>query len=169
MYQLRCTKKAQDALGLKSVDLSKPSDENVTLGNWYVNVFTQNRRKCLLVMEEKTLITFVLVGLRKEHINGICKIFKNGVVKFLQLEGFPAKTISAFESASEQVIFTKTASKTLLSSMNDLMSLYNHFIDSDGGIKNCDLTEITMRVNRRPQRTLHWKFSIDALHEALAV
>ena len=167
MYQLRCTKKAQDALGLKSADLSEPSGENFALGNWYVNFFTQNKRKCLFVMEETTLSSFVLVGLRKEHVKDIGKMFKNGVVKLLELECFPPENICAFENAPEQVIFTKTANKKLLGNMNDLMSLYERFIYNDGGINNCDLSAIIMKINRIPQKKLDWKYSIDALHEAL--
>ncbi|EOK5742736.1 hypothetical protein ACM6WG_004276, partial [Vibrio vulnificus] len=80
MYQLRCTKKVQDALGLKPADLTEVQDENFTIGNWYVNLFTADRRKCLVFMEEKTLMSFVLVGYRKEHAKDIGKIFKNGVL-----------------------------------------------------------------------------------------
>lgn len=50
MYQLRCTKKVQDALGLKPADLTEVQDENFTIGNWYVNLFTADRRKCLVFM-----------------------------------------------------------------------------------------------------------------------
>lgn len=167
MYQLRCTKKAQNALGLKAVDLSEPKYENFVLGNWYVNNFTDNRRKCLLFMEEKTLASFVLVGLRKEHIKDIGKIFKNGVVQLLELENFPLEVVFAFKNAPEHVVFTKTASKKLLGNMNDLMSLYRHFIYNEGGVTNCDLCAISMKLNRTPQRSLNWRFSIDAVHETL--
>lgn len=167
MYQLRCTKKAQDALGLKSADLSEPRDERFALGNWYVNPFTVSRRKCLLFMEENTLASFVLVGLRKEHIKDIGKIFKNGVVQFLELENFSVEVISAFENVPEHAVFTKTVSKKLLGNMNDLLSLYDHFIQSEGGLINCDLSAITMKLNRTPQRNLDWKYSIEVLHETI--
>ena len=167
MYQLRCTKKAQEALALKSADLSEPTDETFVLGNWYVNIFTVNSRKCLLFMEENTLASFVLVGLRKEHIKDIGQIFNKGVVQFLELEGFPAEVISAFENAPEKTAFTKTVSRKLLGNMNDLLSLYDHFIYDDGGLSNCDLNAISMRINRTPQRNLNWKYSIDAVREII--
>jgi len=51
--------------------------------------------------------------------------------------------------------------------MNDLLSLYQHFITSDGGLDYCDLNEIMMRLNRTPQRNLDWCFSVEALHKLL--
>ncbi|MGR5157847.1 DUF6933 domain-containing protein [Vibrio owensii] len=165
MYQLRCTKKAQDAFGLKPADLAEPRDENFTIGNWYVNLFTADRRKCLVFMEEKTLMSFVLVGYRKEHAKDIGKIFKNGVLQLLELEAFPVEIIEAYEKAPEEVLFTKTASKKLLGNMNDVLSGYEHFIYTDGGLDNCDFTNATLRINRTPQRTLEWTFPIKALNK----
>ena len=51
--------------------------------------------------------------------------------------------------------------------MNDLLSLYQHFISYDGGLEYCDLDQITMRANRTPQRNLEWSFSVEALHKRL--
>ncbi|HGS5022853.1 TPA: hypothetical protein ACMDP3_003471, partial [Vibrio cholerae] len=113
MYQLRCTKKVQDAFGLKPSDLAEAQDENLVIGNWYVNLFTVERRKCLVFMEEQTLMSFVLIGLRKEHIKDIGVIFKKGVLQLLELEGFPDDIIAAFERAPEKVLFTKTESRKL--------------------------------------------------------
>jgi len=51
--------------------------------------------------------------------------------------------------------------------MNDLLSLYDHFIYNDGGLSNCDLNAISMGINRTPQRNLNWKYSIDAVREII--
>lgn len=167
MYQLRCTKKVQDILGLKSSNLAEIRDENFALGNWYVNTFTVNRRKCLLFMEEKTLLSFVLVGLRKDHHKNMGQIFKNGVVQLLELEGVSPFVIKAFEKAPEHIEYTKTDSKKLLGNINDLLATYEYMILYDGGLNLCDLDDITMRINRTPQRNLDWKYSVDVLHEII--
>nr|WP_257977058.1 hypothetical protein [Vibrio parahaemolyticus] len=116
-------------------------------------------------MEEKTLMSFVLVGFRKEHAKDIGKIFKNGVLQLLELEGFPNEITEAYEQAPEDLLFTKTASKKLLGNMNDVQGGYEHYIYANGGVKLCDFTNATLRINRTPQRTLDWKYPIDALHE----
>jgi hypothetical protein len=167
MYQLRCTKKVQDLLNVKPSDLAEPTAENFALGCWYVNTFTQNRKKCLLFVEESTLMSFVLTGFRKEHIKNFPFIFKAGLLQLLRLEKIPTEIISSYESGTEDLIITKTLSKKTLGNMNDLLSLYQHFISYDGGLEYCDLDQITMRANRTPQRNLEWSFSVEALHKRL--
>ena len=157
MYQLRCTKKVQDLLGLKSSNLSEIKEEGFVLGNWYVNTFTSNRRKCLFFMEEKTLMSFVLVGIRKEHHKDIGKMFQEGVKYLLKSEGVSAEVLQAFDNAPEQIEFTKTDSRKLLGNMNDLLATFEHIIHYDGGLEVCDLNEITMKINRIPQRNIGWK------------
>ena len=46
--------------------------------------------------------------------------------------------------------------------MNDLISLYQRFINLDGGLNHCSTGEIIHRINRTPQRNLEWKDSISA-------
>ncbi|HDZ9134437.1 TPA: hypothetical protein RUZ93_003487 [Vibrio cholerae] len=167
MYQLRCTQKVQDAFGLKPSDLAEAQDENFVIGNWYVNLFTVERRKCLVFMEEQTLMSFVLIGLRKEHIKDIGVIFKKGVLQLLELEGFSDDIIAAFERAPEKVLFTKTGSRKLLGNMTDVLNGYEHYIYCDGGLQNCDLSDVTLRVDRTPQRNLGWDYPIDALNKLL--
>ncbi|OQQ02376.1 hypothetical protein BK412_13965 [Vibrio campbellii] len=53
MYQLRCTKKSQDLLGLRPQDLSDIESEHHILGNWYMHTFTQERRKLLGHVNDK--------------------------------------------------------------------------------------------------------------------
>jgi hypothetical protein len=52
---LKCTKKVQDYLKLKSDDLVEPVEREEGFGTWYVNQFQVDRRKCLIFMNEKTL------------------------------------------------------------------------------------------------------------------
>ena len=167
MFQLRCTKKTQELLNLGASDLSEATPENFALGCWYVNSFIQNRKKCLLFVEEATLMSFVLTGFRKEHIKNFPLIFKAGLIQLLRFENIDPEIISSYENGTNDVVFTKTASKKILGNMNDLLSLYQHFITSDGGLDYCDLNEITMRLNRTPQRNLDWCFSVEALHKLL--
>ena len=63
--------------------------------------------------------------------------------------------------------YTKTNSKKVLGNMNDLMSLYKHYIYSDGGLKYCDLTDIIHRINKTPQRNIGWGYSIELAKELL--
>jgi hypothetical protein len=58
MLQLRCTLKVQKQLGLSPHDLSEVKEPDSLLGNWYSNIFMVDRRKTLIFMNERTLLSF---------------------------------------------------------------------------------------------------------------
>ena len=167
MIQLRCTGKAQKQLGLKPSELSEIKKPDSTLGNWYVNITTIDRRKTFVFMNESTLLSFILYGVRKSNSFRIHEIFLKALNQLLLLEGFDYKIINKVNDEYLDLEYTKTHSPSLLGNMNDLIENYKHHIYSDGGLKYCDLTAIIHNVNRMPQRNIGWEFSINVARELL--
>ena len=167
MLQLRCTGKVQKGLGLKASQLSSIKKPDSTLGNWYVNLATIDRRKTLLFMNERTLLSFIIFGVKKASFKNIEIIFKNGLTQLLEIEELKSEVIEKVISEYSDLEYTKTDSKSLLGNMNDLMSLYKHFIYSDGGLKECSVGEIILQINRTPQRNIDWSNSITVTKEIL--
>lgn len=64
MIQLRCTKKVQDFVGIKKDNLCEIAEHESILGNWIANIFIQDRRKVICFMNERTLLSFVLIGVK---------------------------------------------------------------------------------------------------------
>ena len=169
MLQIRCTKKVLDAIGIKQKGLGSIKEADSLLGNWYANLFSADRRKIIIFMNEKTLLSFVIVGVRKDNIKKIIEMFCGGLEQILTLEGIDAAKIEEVLAEYEDVEFTKTESRSVLGNLNELVNLYKHHIYYNEGLKYCDLTDIIYRINRMPQRNIDWKYSIDALNELLAV
>ncbi|MDE1465398.1 DUF6933 domain-containing protein [Spartinivicinus poritis] len=165
MLQLKLTQKVQKELGLKPKDLNDIEDTNTKLGDWFVNIFYIDRRKSLIFMNEKTLFSFMLYGVKKDNIKKIELIFRNGLEQALAYESIEKDKINKILSDYSQTKLTKTDSKKMLGNMNDITSLYKHIIYSDGGLENCNLTEIMMQINRTPQRNIDWSYSIDRVKE----
>jgi len=167
MIQLRCTTKVQKQLRLKPKDLSEISQPQTTLGNWYVNITTIDRRKFFVFMNEKTLLSFIIFGITKANAKKIHSVFVNGLAHYLQIEGFDDQTIGRIINEYQQMEYTKTHSKQLLGNMNNLIQTYAHYIYCAGGLEYCDLTDIIQRINHMPQRNINWKYSIDLTKELL--
>ncbi len=167
MLQFRCTAKVQKELGLKPKDLDEISEANTMLGNWYVNISTIDRRKTFLFVNERTLLSFILYGIKKSNIADMHEMFLKALNQLLLMEGADYPIIDKLNNEYFNLKYTKTNSKQLLGNMNDLMSLYKHFIYSDGGLRYCDLTEIIHRINRTPQKNIDWGYSIDLAKELL--
>lgn len=163
--QLRLTGKLQKELGLKPKDLCEPQSSSVGLGSWTANIFTEDRRKALVFINEKTLYAFMLFGVRKDNIQNIKKVFVNGLTQLLTMDGFSEQQIKKLMAGYDQVQFTKTNSKQILGNLNDITQLYQFSIHQGGGFKYCDINEIIHKLNRMPQRNIGWGYAIDAVRE----
>jgi hypothetical protein len=92
--QIRCTQKLLKDLGIKNIQLADLEQQStILLGNWYANLFMMDRRKTLLFMNERTLLSFIIYGIRKNDIENFPVVSLNGIERVLALEGFPDNTI----------------------------------------------------------------------------
>src|SRR3989344_3895375 len=131
MLQLRCTLKVLREFGLKPDDVSRARDPDSLLGNWYVNQFTVDRKKTFLFMNERTLLSFIIFGVKKSNVQKMPEVFLRGLDQALTLEGYDASEIDRVFDGYQTIEFTKTDSRHILGNMNDLTSLYRHFILGD--------------------------------------
>ena len=169
MIQLRCTKNILDYLGIKKEQLCDFSDSETILGNWYLNMINIERRKTLIFMNEKTFLSFIILGMKKDKIDKIPDIFLGGLDQVLRYEGVEDRKISHVINQSRLIEVTKTYSRSLLGNLNDLIFLYKSMINANGGLQYCDITEIIKQINRTPQRNLNWGRSINSLKELLEI
>ena len=168
MLQLRCTKKILDQFNISRDTLSDPEPTEATLGNWYVNIATIDRRKTLVFMSERTLLSFLLFGARRRNSKGLGELFLHGLIQLLELEGFTEKQISSVIGRDGIISITKTDNQKALGNMNDLIRIYEHKIWYAHGFKHCDLWQIISSTNRMPQKNIGWSYSIDMAKELAA-
>lgn len=167
MIQIRCTKKVLDTLGINNSELCECKETKAILGNWYTNIFMLERKKTLIFMSEKTFLSFILSGVRKDNIKKLPDIFYKGLEQELKNEGVDQNKISAILNDLFHIELTKTFSRSVLGNLNDLVDMYKNMIFSYGGLNYCNLTNIIKKVNRTPQRKLDWRNSIERTFELL--
>ncbi len=150
MFVLHCTKKAQDRLKVKPVDVFP--DPTTRLGNWYCNEFTASRRKHLIFVNERTLlpIVFSVKGLKTS--GDILEVFKQRLFKAFLLLNLPDKKFMPELLEMDEVVFAKTASRSVVGSMNDIIaqakfSCDYHDIDVDSPAMFESLSQIPLKAN----------------------
>ncbi len=167
MLQLRCTAKARNLAGIRDKDLSEPVPDKTILGGWYLNVFQIGKRKALIFMNERTLLSFIIFGVRKDNLKNLPDKFRLGLAQFLEMIGINQTRIERIVSEYNNHCYTKTISKSVIGNMNDLVDLYQEFVWHDGGLENCDLDEIIIKINQTPQRNIDWNFSLNLAVELI--
>jgi len=118
-------------------------------------------------MNEDTLLSFVLFGIKKTNVRKTPELFLRGLDQLLTIEGFTLNQINRVFEDYDTYEFTKTISKSVIGNMNDLVDLYKYSVAYDGGLKHCDLGELILKINRTPQRNIGWSKSIEKTKELL--
>ena len=111
-----CTKKVLDFMGVASVE--ERGDVN-PLFSWTANLIIVNRRKTLVVMNDKTKISFVLYGVTTKSIPKMQNLIFDGIRAMMEseyisdeiIENFPGKTFKV----EECIPFNKKALKEVAS------------------------------------------------------
>ena len=83
-------------------------------------------------------------------------------------EGLAEVQVGYLLSEHEQVAITKTNSRSVLGSMNDMAIQIKSMIFVSGGPTDVNLSEVNRQLNRIPMSAIKYKFSIDELKRRLA-
>lgn len=124
MSQLRLTEKVRKEFSIQQSLLSEPKEYQSGLGAWTLNIFKVRNQKAVIFVNDNTLYSFIIFGLRKDNTADLSKIFLNGLFQLLDTDGFTKNEINFLTQGYEQIKFTKNTSKNVLGNVNDLVSLY---------------------------------------------
>lgn len=167
MHYLKCTKIVREFTGIIPEPIASTVSGSADLGSWYVNMFTVDRRKTLIFMNERTLMSFVVYGLKRSNCSDLRPAFLYGVEQLLQMEEVPDDRIVKIVDEYAGLRYARTDSRSALGSMNDLVEHYKYSIMGKGGFSHCDLYEVIHDANRIPQRKLDWRYSVEAMQEII--
>jgi Domain of unknown function (DUF6933) len=126
MLVFRGTKKMLDEMRLRKKDLDDPGEG--FMGSWFVNVFHLERRKAVLITNDRTLYSVLLWGLRRPDFDDLASRFIAGLVYNLKRDGFDHGLIASIGLVCHPVKWTTTNNRSVLGSMNDMIFLSKHLI-----------------------------------------
>jgi hypothetical protein len=141
---VRCTGKLLNLLGKQTVRLveAPPSRDD-----WYANLFWPDRRKCLPITHAGTLF---VADVRAADLGPFERRIIDLLTAALLDEGLPVDALGRLEPNDLQI--AKTASKSALGVMNQMVFEIGWAVDRAGGLWNVD-----DELNRHLRRGLHTK------------
>ncbi len=120
MYTLRATQKLRTRLKQPLVD---PAPEATTvLGDWYANVLLW-RPQAVLLVSERTLLPVVMP---LAPASSLAPRFNDALRVVLAAHGAPAEFIAAEIAEMSDVAYARTASRSILGVMNDMVLMAKH-------------------------------------------
>ena len=169
MQLIRCTAKLRREMGVKDSALFEGSAAELVLGPWHANLIHINRRKCVLFANDKTLFNFIAPDVSRPDIRELRQLFLSYLHPVLAGEGFSKPEREEIASEYDEVQIAKSASKSVLGSMNDLAFHYEHRILTAGGIHSPEVPGIISALNRMPMGALEYTFPVEELRRIVQV
>ena len=153
MQLIRCTAKLIKELGLKQSELIEESPRFSFLGQWHANLIYINRRKCVLFVNDKTLINFIVPDVSRAEIRKLGNMFESTFHCILADEGYSQEGIKKILAEYSEIGIGKSNNRSVLGSLNDLAYHYEHSILESGGPHSAAIPSIISRLNRMPMHS----------------
>jgi len=168
MLLLRCTHKVLKLFNQRprQAELCAP---DTGLGDWYVNLAARRRRGFFVFVNAKSLYTLLVDARSATSIGGLVDRMLERL--FLHLDDVVAdeKVLAKVANEYRQVLIAKTASRSVLGSMNDLINHLCWNMDQqmleNGSV---DIGDIEARLNAIPQRPIGWCLAVERLTELVS-
>jgi len=164
MTLIRCTKKLQKTLGIKSSDISEDIVDSLTFGSWYANQIEINGSQGILFVNDKTLFNFIVPELHKNQAYQLKESFKSFLQCVLADEGFDSSFIDKVMAENNTIEYANTNSKKILGSMNELAFMYAYHFENDN-IYSYKLPEVIRKMNRVIMNMFKGVYPVEALRQ----
>lgn len=129
MLTIQCTKKLSEEL---NVNISKNKLVHTKpLYSWHAHLFLWNRRKCVLVMNNKTRYNFVLFGLKKGDFKRFADIVVQAIAENLSADGADKVIIEKYIQNCQEVSYAATSDRSIISQVNEMIMAAKHSMEQD--------------------------------------
>jgi hypothetical protein len=161
---IRCTQKLLSELKIKPAVVESVAD---SFWCWHANVFYIERRKCVLVTNDKTLFCLFIPSLKKPDFQSFHYVFGQFLFKNLLYEQISQNQIETVLDECREIHYGKTNNRSVLGSMNDQRFQLECFIESMGGLAQTDVYELNHHLNRSIMGAIKYKHPIEMFSEQL--
>ncbi len=150
---LRCTKKLLAVIG--PVPISEPTPD---AEDWYANLVWFERRKCPLLTHVSTLFTILEADISVLDLRSTGSYIAALIKRELLSEGLPPDT---FGPDMEEVVYAKTADRSVLGCLNDMAYRCEVAIADSGSLRHTDLVALNRSLRRNINSARDYERPID--------
>lgn len=152
MFALRCTR-----MVLKHIK-DEPDEGHfpttTALGDWYVNLIPMPIGELLIFVSERSLVT---VAIPAEEVRVILPQLRQRVANLLKQIDVPESLLTSEIRQMENTQLARTASRSVLGSMNDIASHYQYMVEHDIAGKIQNLEEMELKISMFPHKPIGYE------------
>lgn len=166
MLILECTKKLADELKANLQNIIPIGSD--ALYSWHANLFIYNRRKCAILMNNRTRFCFILYGLKKEHFKDLDKVVLDAIAENFTAEGIEQAVTEKYIQESCNILYTKTSDRSTLGQMNDMVYMAVHvYFERYLMEDKLNQIEVNKTLNRVPMVKWKYCYGFEGMREEL--
>ena len=150
MAIIYCTKKFETVVGKSRI---VKSDKFSPLGNWNANVFMVSKKNCVIVMNDVSYYSVILIDFKKSDLLNFHEVFAERFFKQLENDeiSFPSEFTDKIKKELQPVFLTTNNNRKVLGAIQDATLDMNRYITEDysDNIDFIDVDELNSNVNEK--------------------
>jgi len=162
MVTIQCTRKLYKFLEIIPVDTPEPPTG--TLGDWYANLVPTYAGDLIIFVNERSLVTVAIPTWEAENL---VPLFLVRVENLFRMIGVSQEFIDKEISHFNQIQFARTASRSVLGSMNDIAWHYQVISEKAEYVAHLSLSEAEYQLSQMPSGVLNFRFPSEVAKELL--
>ena len=155
---------------LAEIDAQPPPDSAASpslIGDWYGHVFTVERRKCVMFINEPTLFVCPALGVRKSDYHQIIPFFLGVLTQALRTMRFCEKEIDWILAKHKDIAIGRATNRSMLGSLNNrITDIRTHFA-WHLGFENCDIGSVTKWLNEAPMKPIVYANGLERMRSVV--
>lgn len=167
MANLQCSVALLTQVGAMPGGDDPPESSPGLLGDWCAMIFPLDTRTAILFMNERTLLSFVVLEGKRIDAVALGKVFWGGLSQLLVLSGFTDGVADLVVASYPEVLLTKTKSASIRAQLSSLARDYSDLVAREGGLKRFDVGVAILNMNERPRKALRWATPLELARELL--
>ena len=150
MAIIYCTKKFETVVGKSRI---VKSDKFSPLGNWNANVFMVSKKNCVIVMNDVSYYSVILIDFKKSDLLNFHEVFAERFFKQLENDeiSFPSEFTDKIKKELQPVFLTTNNNRKVLGAIQDATLDMKRYITEDysENIDYIDVDELNSNVNEK--------------------
>lgn len=163
---IECTKKLADAMRIQLETVENTEYE--PFYDWHANLFTFNRRKAVILMNNATRYCIVLYGLKAEHFMKFESIVLGAIEETFMAEGFTSDKVRRYLENCGNMKYSKTHDRSIISQINEFLIHITWKIENYLPCNNLNLVELNKWAGEIISLQLKEVYPIEALRKEMA-
>jgi hypothetical protein len=162
MVTIRCTRKLYKFLEITPIEDPEPATG--TLGDWYANLVPTYAGDLIMFVNERSLVT---VAVPVREVENLLPLFRLRVENLLLMLDVEQEVIDREVSHLEPVQFAKTASRSILGSMNDIAWNYQYISEEAEYVSRLSLSDAELKLSMMPSGVLDYQLPAEVAIDLL--